>query len=376
MSVSYTQVASDYYTPFCIGNQNTLTEPGSYENWGHTATFTFIQTDFIGNDICYLQRGTLYSHSGCCLPQVFHLLWLYKDLNGNIFLKAYSEEYPDIDSAVILSTPLVYFSNNFLTAGYSLTQTVEPGHSIIDSVVSTNASYMNFSNCIKIMETDIVEGIIENVGFTYYAYGVGKVGEQDVNGGSSSYLVSAFLTGCDQIVDTISPNIIDTCLGEYFDYYVNNIQVNNINNTVTVTWVFQDSTITHQFEETYIYQTLGNNLIGITIHCSKSSDTFYKPIYICSSNVDVSDPIKLKSNFLLYPNPASDILIVSMDNYDNEPITLNIYNIFGSLVQSEILHSDHQTISVENLSNGIYIMEMRSKDWIEKQKMIIHKPGH
>jgi len=95
-----------------------------------------------------------------------------------------------------------------------------------------------------------------------------------------------------------------------------------------------------------------------------------------ASTTSINENIKISKEILLYPNPASDLLIINMENYDNEPITLNIYNIFGSLVQSEILHSDHQTISVENLSNGIYIMEMRSKDWIEKQKMIIHKPGH
>jgi len=277
IETSFAQTASDYYLPFCIGNQTVLEDPGDIENWGHLATFTFLQTDVINSDVCFLQEGKLYSYSGCCAPQVFHLIWLSKDVNGDIYMKAYSEEYPVLDSAEILPTPILYFSHNYLTPAYSITQTVEPGHVVVDSVISTAAAYGGFTNCIQIRETDIVNDTITNIGDSYYAYGVGKVGEQRIyptDEIGTSTLVSAYVTSCYPLVDTIPANVVDTCLGDYFDYYINNIQVDTNNNTVTVTWVFQDSVITNQFVETYSYQYQGNNVISITIQCSgkKSSE--------------------------------------------------------------------------------------------------------
>lgn len=60
--------------------------------------------------------------------------------------------------------------------------------------------------------------------------------------------------------------------------------------------------------------------------------------------------------FSVYPNPANDLLSISMTN--NEKINrINIYNSIGENVYST---TNSSTINVSNLSNGIYLLEVVS----------------
>lgn len=75
----------------------------------------------------------------------------------------------------------------------------------------------------------------------------------------------------------------------------------------------------------------------------------------------------------IFPNPASDVFTLNIDNTINADFTLNIYKITGELVRSEILRQNQQKINISDLSNGIYMVELNSKDWTEKQKLIIQR---
>ncbi len=79
------------------------------------------------------------------------------------------------------------------------------------------------------------------------------------------------------------------------------------------------------------------------------------------------------TRFNLYPNPASEILTLSSYNSSNEKLTLNIYNVMGTLVKSEMLNQNQLQINIGNLSNGIYSVELKSKDYTGKQKLIIQR---
>ena len=81
-----------------------------------------------------------------------------------------------------------------------------------------------------------------------------------------------------------------------------------------------------------------------------------------------------KNNIIsLYPNPASDFVTLHIDNKNNVDLTLNIYNVIGELVRSELLKQNQQQINIRYLSNGIYMVEIKSKEWSEKQKLIIQR---
>ena len=60
------------------------------------------------------------------------------------------------------------------------------------------------------------------------------------------------------------------------------------------------------------------------------------------------------SNLSFYPNPTSGILIIS--GLETEEIFLNIYNLTGVLVKSQMVNSTHPQVNIENLNQGIYLV--------------------
>jgi len=84
------------------------------------------------------------------------------------------------------------------------------------------------------------------------------------------------------------------------------------------------------------------------------------------------DDLMSKIQVAVYPNPASTMVTVNIDRNFEEPVTLNIYNVMGKLVHTEILDKKQQT-DVRNLSNGIYMLEIKAKTWTENQKLIIQR---
>lgn len=87
----------------------------------------------------------------------------------------------------------------------------------------------------------------------------------------------------------------------------------------------------------------------------------------------VFDQTKNALSFKLYPNPGTDLISVRIDNTTETEKTVDIYNITGELICSEALQKNKHQISTERLNNGVYIVEVKSKDWSEKQKLVIQK---
>ena len=71
----------------------------------------------------------------------------------------------------------------------------------------------------------------------------------------------------------------------------------------------------------------------------------------------------------VYPNPTSDVLHVELDQLVSESI-LNVYAMDGSLVLSERMKSQSQSIDLSRLERGSYILELNANDYKEIIKVI------
>ena len=80
-----------------------------------------------------------------------------------------------------------------------------------------------------------------------------------------------------------------------------------------------------------------------------------------------------KESISVYPNPAADIITLNFENINNAGLSMNIYNTTGKLLRSEILTQSQQQINIGEISNGIYIIEIKSKGWSAKRKLIIQR---
>ncbi len=111
----------------------------------------------------------------------------------------------------------------------------------------------------------------------------------------------------------------------------------------------------------------GNFAVEITQSTCIDTSSCYQVTLV---GIDILD---LDKAAYIYPNPASDIVILSISSNSNSDITMNIYNVMGALVKSEMLKQNHQQINIGDLCNGIYMVEIISNVFIEKQKLIIQR---
>jgi len=92
-----------------------------------------------------------------------------------------------------------------------------------------------------------------------------------------------------------------------------------------------------------------------------------------SEITEIDDASTMFNIINLYPHPSSDIVTLNIDRNSNTDMTLNIYSVMGSLVKVEKLKQNKEQININNLSNGIYIIEIVSKGLSERQKLIIQR---
>ena len=109
------------------------------------------------------------------------------------------------------------------------------------------------------------------------------------------------------------------------------------------------------------------NLISEVYSSSHGSTgvTYYKNIYSTTDANDVIFAVKSK----IYPNPASDILYVSIEDIDNAVLTL--VNATGGVVIQKAASGSVTEIPVQSLSKGNYFLIIKTGQGIKTHKVII-----
>lgn len=85
------------------------------------------------------------------------------------------------------------------------------------------------------------------------------------------------------------------------------------------------------------------------------------------------DEVSENISFDIYPNPASEIVNMNINNRSNEEMEINIYDVIGNLVKSMALKQNQTAINIEDLSNGVYVVSLKSKDITTNRKLIIQR---
>lgn len=73
----------------------------------------------------------------------------------------------------------------------------------------------------------------------------------------------------------------------------------------------------------------------------------------------------------IYPNPTINVLYLHLNNLALEQATMNIYDMYGKLVQQVEINDESQAIDVEHLSTGVYFLQLFDNGrMIDCQKII------
>jgi hypothetical protein len=86
------------------------------------------------------------------------------------------------------------------------------------------------------------------------------------------------------------------------------------------------------------------------------------------SQIIFSDCKNEVSNIQIYPNPASDYIKVIVPISENT--TLNIISLEGKIIKTMPLISNQTLVSVKDLVNGIYLIEIKNQKLIEQIKFL------
>lgn len=94
-------------------------------------------------------------------------------------------------------------------------------------------------------------------------------------------------------------------------------------------------------------------------------------------NVDICGgvgEIDQKDMFNVYPNPNDGVFTISFTEPTSERLTLNLMNMQGKLVYSEVfyMNSDtHKAIDLRNQAKGVYTIMLQGTTFIQTEKLII-----
>ncbi|MBC7748796.1 MAG: T9SS type A sorting domain-containing protein [Methylotenera sp.] len=79
----------------------------------------------------------------------------------------------------------------------------------------------------------------------------------------------------------------------------------------------------------------------------------------------------LKSNIVVYPNPASDVITISFSQNNIQPFKIEIANCLGEIVLSKFEQTVNSKINVESLSKGVYFLTITIQEKKETRKVMI-----
>ena len=91
-------------------------------------------------------------------------------------------------------------------------------------------------------------------------------------------------------------------------------------------------------------------------NCNYSSFCFNNPTATITNN---------KTNLTVYPNPTSNIVNITLDNYTGK-INLMIYDFTGKLIRS----TNNRSLNIEDYPRGIYLIKVSYGDVIKNIKLV------
>jgi len=109
-----------------------------------------------------------------------------------------------------------------------------------------------------------------------------------------------------------------------------------------------------------------NHQIQTTVVKSKSNIKNNRTIGIASTEAK-------NSSIKIYPNPASNVLTVDLQMMSGEQAVIAIKNMLGQTIYSSKTNQTVNTIKVDELSAGVYFIEVTVNTHTETKKVVIEK---
>jgi hypothetical protein len=88
---------------------------------------------------------------------------------------------------------------------------------------------------------------------------------------------------------------------------------------------------------------------------------YSKNVRINIVDIETSAPIQtIENGISVYPNPASDFINLSLNGVKADKV--EIYDITGKIISSQLLVTEHNQIYIKNLKSGMYLLKIYNKN--------------
>jgi hypothetical protein len=147
--------------------------------------------------------------------------------------------------------------------------------------------------------------------------------------------------------------------------------------SLTVNMVFGPSTQTMVSKQyTYYHNSNKFPVLAIEYQTTTSGTVVTKDVstYVNTAIVAGLTQHEINNNLSVFPNPASDMLNISLDNAANETVSVSLTNMIGQTVKEQNLGSNtsiKSNLDVNGLSKGIYLMNVKIGNSSSVKKIVI-----
>jgi PKD repeat protein len=182
-----------------------------------------------------------------------------------------------------------------------------------------------------------------------------------------SYHVAVTSAGCTKR-DTISVNFEPIPVASFNMSHVSGLEYSFTNTSVganTVLWKFGDGATSTDQNPTHTYASGGvqDVTLVITNPCGTDSTTQSLP-------VGTNEPT-WGSSLTLTPNPADDVVAVSVDLQTNDLVELHVSDLAGRVLLTANLANGRCLINTETLSSGIYMLRIQAGGASTVRKLVV-----
>ena len=87
----------------------------------------------------------------------------------------------------------------------------------------------------------------------------------------------------------------------------------------------------------------------------------------------IEEPILTAPSFMVYPNPAKQLLHIQMDHESADIINYLILDSSGSLKQSGVITDTNNQLAIHNLKDGLYFIQLLTGKHIITKKMVVRR---
>jgi hypothetical protein len=100
------------------------------------------------------------------------------------------------------------------------------------------------------------------------------------------------------------------------------------------------------------------------------ADDVSDPIEITAISVGVDDLLG-RANVSLFPNPASDLLNIRFNQYENNVVTASVIDLRGRTLLTNRLLKSENTLNISQLATGTYFLRLQSGSESTVQKFVV-----